>query len=175
MQPVWNALNGAAGRDVEWSNKEKASLRSALAGRQWPQLRCWQADFAEHDRCLLRVHEDFTANVDCVNSGYGDMVDDEGQFTAAYTHDNIMSAPIGSIQHRVCDCPAIKQHRDRLGPSLMGSLQPGAMPRPLQDAFSTGLFPLPRLQVAVKRPPMGSCQWVYNEDKFDFVKRSDIF
>ena len=62
MRPIWSALNGAAGKDLDWTNKARASLRSALAGRQWPQLRCWQADFAEHDRCLLCVHEDFVSN-----------------------------------------------------------------------------------------------------------------
>ena len=45
MRPLWSALNGPPGNDYEWNGGTKAALRSALAGRQWPQLRCWRADF----------------------------------------------------------------------------------------------------------------------------------
>ena len=173
MQPIWNVLTTAAGKDVEWTAKEKASLRSALAGRQWPQLRCWQAEFAEHDRCMLCVHEDFRANMDYVSL---DNVSDPSRTCptamthGAYTYNNIISAPVGSIQHRICECPSLQQHRERLGPSLMNRFQPGEIPTPVQDAFATGLFSLPRLQVPVKPPPLGSFQWIHKEDQCDFVQ-----
>ena len=59
MSPIWRALNGPSGKDLEWTQAARSSLRSALAGRQWPQQRCWQAGFVEHDRCVLCVHNNY--------------------------------------------------------------------------------------------------------------------
>ena len=38
------------------SNGEKASLRSAVAGGQWPQAKLFQANLADHPHCLLCLH-----------------------------------------------------------------------------------------------------------------------
>ena len=72
-----------------------------------------------------------------------------------FTYDDIIAAPIGSSQHRVCDCPVMKHHRSRLGPSLMSRFEPGTIPGGVQNAFATGLFPLPRINVALNPHPKG--------------------
>ena len=167
--PLWKALNGPAGKDVNWTAATRAALRSALAGRQWPQLRCWNADFAEHDRCMLCVHDNWVARTTC-GTGSACTPTDTPATTEEYTHDDILAAPIGSIAHRVCDCPSLKEQRDQLGPSLMGRFQTGTIPGPVKEAFATALFSLPRLELSNTPPAEGTFNWVVNEANVDVVK-----
>ena len=51
MEPVWQLLNTKAKND-SWNEKHKAGLRSAAAGRQFPQARVKMCGWANHDRCL---------------------------------------------------------------------------------------------------------------------------
>ena len=51
----------------------------------------------------------------------------------------------------------------------MGRFQPGAIPGPIQEAFATALFPLPRLESDNKPPADGSFNWIINECNVDFV------
>ena len=87
-RPLWKALNGPAGKDVDWTAATRASLRSALAGRQWPQLRCWNAGFAEQDRCMLCVHDNYTASLGHTTSGSTSGTD-MSNATDCYSHDDI--------------------------------------------------------------------------------------
>ena len=96
--------------------------------------------------------------------------DDPAAATIVYTFDDIIAAPIGSAQHRVCECPVTQHHRNRLSPSLMLRFEAGTIPGLLRDAFATGLFPLPRRNIAIKPPPEGSFHWVYKEEACQFVK-----
>ena len=87
-----------------------------------------------------------------------------------YSHDDIIAAPVGSLQHRICECPVIQRHRERLGPSLMMRFQHGAIPEPIQEVFSTALFPLPRPKIDNNPPGEGSFQWVHNEKSSQYIK-----
>ena len=122
---------------------------------------------------MLCVHQNYVASVghSYVHPHAGEVPGGESYpDVIRYTHDDIIAAPIGSLQHRVCECPVIQHHRDRLGPTLMGRFQRGCIPEPIQEAFSTALFPLPRLVVHNTPPSDGSFDWVHNEGTGQFVK-----
>ena len=52
MEPIWKLLQAKA-RSEDWTGQHQGSLRSAIAGRQFPQARMKAVGWAEHDRCLV--------------------------------------------------------------------------------------------------------------------------
>ena len=52
MEPIWQLLNTKQ-NDEQWNNAHKGALRSALAGRQFTQLRVKQCGWSTHERCLF--------------------------------------------------------------------------------------------------------------------------
>ena len=52
VAPIWTVLNCKTNTD-NWNGLHKGALRSAIACRQWTQLRCADAGFGTHDKCLL--------------------------------------------------------------------------------------------------------------------------
>ena len=52
MEPVWKILQPRA-RNADWTPQHQGGLRSAIVGRQYPQVRMRAVGWAEHDRCLV--------------------------------------------------------------------------------------------------------------------------
>ena len=65
MAPVWNVL-GSKKNDEEWNPACRGGLRSALSGRQYPQVRVFAAGWSERNRCILCLHD--IVQADLVNS-----------------------------------------------------------------------------------------------------------
>ena len=88
-----------------------------------------------------------------------------GDFADQPTAEDIDSAPVGTLQHRVCDCPQLSADRSQWGPDLLNDLlQRGeAVPQLMRAALSSGLYPVPRLnlQPHLVPPPDGTFRWVY--------------
>ena len=80
------------------------------------------------------------------------------------THEDIVSAPVGTLIHRVCQCPFFHAQRAesqvRMLVEAAGDLD--SLPHELQCAFSSGLIPVPRLPLrANEQPPAaGTFEWV---------------
>ena len=80
------------------------------------------------------------------------------------THEDICNAPVGTLIHRVCQCPHFQSQRAECGLRALveaaGDLS--RLPHELQCAFSSGLFPVPRLplQPSERPPAHGSFEWV---------------
>ena len=80
------------------------------------------------------------------------------------THEDIVSAPVGTLIHRVCQCPAFQAQRAESQVRTLveagGDLD--KLPHELQCAFSSGLIPMPRLTLtACESPPVdGSFEWI---------------
>ena len=55
MEPITKLLKSKA-NDEEWNPALRGSLRSAIAGRQYPQARVFAAGWAEHNKCLFCLH-----------------------------------------------------------------------------------------------------------------------
>ena len=56
MEPVWKLLMSKV-NDKEWTPALRRSLRSAMAGRQYAQLRVMAAGWAGHNTCLFCLHD----------------------------------------------------------------------------------------------------------------------
>ena len=55
MEPIWSLLRSSQ-NIAEWNPTLRGSLRSAMCNRQWPQVRVFDAGWAQHDRCVLCLH-----------------------------------------------------------------------------------------------------------------------
>ena len=55
MAPVWKLLKSKQ-NDDEWKPACRGALRSAIAGRQYPQTRVFAAGWSEHNRCIFCLH-----------------------------------------------------------------------------------------------------------------------
>lgn len=51
MRPIWKLLNSRE-RSLSWNPELRGALRSAIAGRQWPQVRCFRVGNTTHSKCL---------------------------------------------------------------------------------------------------------------------------
>jgi hypothetical protein len=52
MEPLWQLLNSKVCND-DWNADLRGCLKSAIAGRQYPQTRVMAAGWAEHNRCIF--------------------------------------------------------------------------------------------------------------------------
>ena len=61
FEPVFKVLNAHKLKEhsIEMTKNIQSGLRSALANRQWPQLRCHKAGYTPHNRCWLCAAELF--------------------------------------------------------------------------------------------------------------------
>ena len=50
MQPIWTLLKSRR-EDMEWNASLRSGLASLLAGRQFPQTRCFAAGWVTHNKC----------------------------------------------------------------------------------------------------------------------------
>ena len=144
FSPIWKVLNGRR-HPHDWAPQPRAAIISPICGRQWPQARCWRAGFATHDRCLR-----CTAGDDA-NGPDGELP---------------LNAQRGTLQHRICDCPALQQLRQQHAPTALQQLGTIDGPWQLREAFTTCLFPLKILQLPIgqKPPPQGTFEWVMQQE-----------
>ena len=144
LGPLWRLLR--APNSVNWEDKFKGALRAAVADRQWAQDRCWTAGFAEHDRCMLCVDQRRQTRtcVPCdgdVAERAADVVGQSQPSNGAHSASDIQGAPVGTLVHRVCQCPQLSQLRSELAPEqLLRSAVQTLPPWELLHAFSSGLF-----------------------------------
>ena len=161
FEPVQKTLSAKQikGYSIETTKHIQSGLRSALANRQWPQLRCYKAGFTKHDRCLCcaeRHYRSLAHNKSCSDEQLLEWLDSEepGQ----------LDLPVGSIEHRVWFCPTFGLERQTYGSQCMRSCINGefSMHNEFTQAHSTGLFPAWRHPTfrTVPPPAEGSFQWV---------------
>ena len=90
-----------------------------------------------------------------------------GQLLWPTTAEDLDSAPVGTLQHRVCDCPQLSAERIQLGPDLLTELllKGEAVPQLMRAALTSGLYPLPRLRLQphLVPPPEGTFRWVFRK------------
>ena len=81
----------------------------------------------------------------------------------------IEDAPVGTLQHRICECPQMQPYRHRCGPNALVEPQVAgdAIHGTVLTAHSTGLFPVPRLDLPdhLRAPPEGSFMWTLLPDQ----------
>ena len=57
--PIFKLLSSRQ-NDEDWGPLFAGSLKSVLAGRQFPQIRCFQAGWSSHSRCIFCLHMEVT-------------------------------------------------------------------------------------------------------------------
>ena len=68
MAPIWKLLKSKQ-NDEEWNPACRGALKSALAGRQYPQTRVFAAGWSKHNRCILCLHD--IVQADAAKNGGG--------------------------------------------------------------------------------------------------------
>ena len=56
MEPIAKLLKSKANSE-DWNPALRGALRSAIAGRQYPQARVYAAGWADHNKCLFCLHK----------------------------------------------------------------------------------------------------------------------
>ena len=115
-EPVLKILTAKQIKDqtVETTRHIQSGLRSALANRQWPQLRCFKAGFTKHDRCLICAAA-FYRSIESNKGSSDEQLLEWLESEEPGQHD----IPVGSVEHRVWFCPAFAKERQLFGSRCM--------------------------------------------------------
>ena len=103
MQPIWSLLNSKK-ENLEWNSTLRGGLGSVLAGRQFPQTRCFAAGCTTHNKCtacLQTIVEEEEA--DWQRQAIVELLEKEGKaakFTVTATQRQVDKAPVGNLHHR---------------------------------------------------------------------------
>ena len=120
MGPITKLLKSKANNE-EWNPALKGSLRSAIAGRQYPQARVFAAGWADHSKCLFCLHK--IAGVGAVTLRrtriQGKTKQEEvtrrnkARHKVEATTEQIAQAPVDNLVHRIWKCPSDWMSRPR--------------------------------------------------------------
>ena len=108
MEPITKLLKSKANNE-DWNPALRGSLRSAMAGRQYPQARVFAAGWAVHNKCLFCLHK--LANLGSKASRRTRITGktrqqeatrvDKVRHKVEATTEQIAAAPVGSLGHRI--------------------------------------------------------------------------
>ena len=145
MQPIWSLLRSRK-EDLEWNSTLRSGLGSALAGRQFPQTRCFAAGWSTHNKCnacLQTIVEETETSYQ--RQSRIELLESEGKDAKCLvtaTQQQIDAAPVGNLHHRTWTCRHLEpdrskyasssdRSRTRLGwGSGLASWERGLMPKP---------------------------------------------
>ena len=107
MEPITKLLKSKANNE-DWNPALRGSLRSAIAGRQYPQARVFAAGWATHSKCLFCLHKLASLGATTIRRTriYGKTKQEEPtrqdkvRNKVEATAEQIASAPVGSLGHR---------------------------------------------------------------------------
>ena len=153
MEPIWKLLR-SQDNTAAWSPGMRGALRSAIANRQWPQARCFQAGFASHPKCLFCVHGAINDTVrdaslkPALQMDSSALAASEARQPAARpvvepflpTQCQIDGAPAGTSFHWIWKCPRLEMSRRQYAPEGM-RLRACAEELAGDVAFERALFP----------------------------------
>ena len=165
MEPIWKLLRSTVATEI-WNGDFRAALKSALCGRQWTQQRCWAAGWdMHHSKCLFCAHQCLPVPPlvpSSVRGKEGGALPAEPQSTDVMTQPTaaqIVTAPLGTIRHRIYRCPHLEPLRAKLAPKEMVEKE---LTFPVADtdlALERALFPVPFDDIP-KRASQASFHWV---------------
>lgn len=111
MQPIWSLIKSTQ-NDSEWNPTLKSGLTSTLAGRQFPQVRCFAAGWAVHSKRLACLHDIVAKDESEQQRASRDRKKDD-LVQAAATAAQIAEAPVGDLFHRAWSCKRLDPTRDK--------------------------------------------------------------
>ena len=144
LLPILRLLSQGS-RDDEWTWQHRGALKSAVSGRQWSQQGLYKAGLVDNKICQLCV-----ATLQC-------------------SPDSEDPAFFGTLIHRTCTCPALKEFRDKAMPlSVKANLQRCTLADGTVDPQEF-LW----LTRALRRSPLCNVPDRDQEEWFEWVKRPD--
>ena len=113
MEPITKLLKSKANNE-DWNPVLMGSLRSAIAGRQYPQARVFAAGWADHNKRLFCLHKIAGAGVATARRTriQGKTSQEEVTRRSKVRHkveataEQIAQAPVGNLVHRIWKCPS---------------------------------------------------------------------
>ena len=143
LYPIVKLLSAKSGKEDDWTWQHKGALRSAVTGRQWSQQRLHSAGLVDSKVCQLCV-----ATLQCEPD----------------TDDLAFS---GTLLHRTCTCPALKEFRAQHMPSsvktkLQSCTSPDGTIDPKQVVWFTR---------ALRRSPLCFVPAREEHESFTWIKR----
>ena len=143
MEPVWYALNSKKCQN-KWDAKQKGSMKSAMAGRQFTQTRVKACQWASHDRCLVCLQK--IVLDDCPSASHREDASSKKTVKdrVEANDDQLARAPIGNLNHRLWKGACLEELRKESAP-----------PADIRTAHSCDVAGHPAWERAlVPRPPM---------------------
>ena len=116
MQPIWTLLKSRR-EDLEWNASLRSGLASLLAGRQFPQTRCFAAGWVTHNKCtacLQAIVEQ--TETGCQRQARIEILEAGGKHAkliVTATQRQIDSAPVGNLHHRAWACKHLEPDRSK--------------------------------------------------------------
>lgn len=113
MEPITKLLKSKDNNE-EWNPALRGSLKSAMAGRRYPQARVFVAGWASHHKCLFCLHKLVDLGARTVRRtrirGKTRQSDQEKQDKIRHKveaiAEQIAEAPVGNLGHRIWKCQA---------------------------------------------------------------------
>ena len=113
MEPITKLLKSKANNE-EWNPALRGSLRSAIAGRQYPQARVYAAGWSDHNKCLFCLQKVAGAGTATARrlriSGKTKQEEvtrrSKVRHKVEATAEQITQAPVGNLMHRLWKCPS---------------------------------------------------------------------
>ena len=126
MEPIAKLLKSKENTET-WNPALRGSLRSAIAGRQYPQSRVFAAGWATHNKCIFCLHNLVNLGASMARrtrirgktkSGDNKKVD-KVRYKVEATAEQIKEAPVGNLGHRIWRCTSDThvQAEGKMGPS----------------------------------------------------------
>jgi len=124
MEPITKLLKSRATSE-DWNPALRGALRSAIAGRQYPQARVFAAGWSVHNKCLFCLHQLATAGSSSIRRTrvhgkskphvvISDDVpvpgetpsrrQDRARHKVEATAEQVAAAPVGTLGHRIWRC-----------------------------------------------------------------------
>ena len=133
-----------------------------MANRQWPQVRCFKAGFVAHNKCWVCAAKFYRS------IGGNEWVNDEQVLAWLDSEEpGNYDLPVGSLEHRVWQCPAFTKEREEFGSRCMNAHICGEfnMGKNFLQAHTSGLFPAWKHPSYRAQPPevTGAFEWVMRQ------------
>ena len=118
MGPICKLLKSKQ-NDEEWNPACRGALKSALAGRQYPQARVFAAGWSEHNRCILCLYDivqaDAAKNGTIPRSVIGDSNGTQARSWCSLERSSTCNAGLLAVASAAADGSKHEQKEDQSG------------------------------------------------------------
>ena len=98
MEPIWQHINSKKNNE-DWNPDFRGCLKSAMAGRQYPQTRVMAAGWSDHNRCIVCLSD--IVDAENISGTDGNPTERCSRTPVVATPDQISRAPTGNLNHRI--------------------------------------------------------------------------